>query len=427
MRTNYKSIDESIFNKTTSSGLPVYMIKNEYTGTFHMALMVNFGGIDLSYINLKNKKYKKLMPGTAHFLEHKLFESEDNSVFEKFSKQNASVNAYTNLTSTVYYFSCTDNIEENIKLFLHILQNPYITDENVEKEKGIIEQEISMYSDNPSWRVYSNFLKSIYKNNYVKYEIAGTHDDIQRITSEDLLGCYEDFYVSDNMAVFTVGNIDEEGIFNLIDSQWNRSRGIKNICRIFPHEPQKVVRDYTLHEMDVSDKNFLMGFKGLCTGITGKNLLKREVILNMLLEYLVGSISTVYESLYDKNYIDNSFSYGVNTHKQFIFNLIGGVSREPEAVKEAIVNEILRVSKEGISSTSFETIKRMLLGNFIRIFDNDFALLNNLISYRNKGINLFDIFDEIKSIKIEELQGCVVELFNPKLFSMSVVAPKTNK
>lgn len=424
MRRYFENIDESFFYSKTSSGLPVYIVNKENSKAFHMAVLVNFGNIDLSFVNVKSKKYFKVPSGTAHFLEHKMFESKDESVFEKFSRNNASVNAYTNATSTVYHFSCTDNIEKNISLLLNIMQNPFITSENVEKEKGIIGQEIKMYRDNPSWRVHNNFLKALYKSNYVKYDIAGTEDDIKKITLSNLMDCYRSFYTSNNMSVVIIGNVDEKQIFNQIDREWRVKSNSGEIKRIYPHEYHHVVQKQIVEELEIADKNFILGFKGLCTGITGNKLVKREMILNIILEYLVGNISPLYEKLYDKNYIDNNFSYGVNAHKQFIFSMVGGVSKSPEFIKEEIFKEIIRIHKEGINEKSFENIKRMMIGSSIKIFDNDPNLLNNIISYSNKGASFFNIIDIIDSINIQDISGCVTELFDPEHFTMSIVTPK---
>jgi predicted Zn-dependent peptidase len=423
MRKYYENIDESSFCLKTSSGLPVYIVSKEKSKNFHMAILVNFGNVDQRFINIKNKKYYKVPSGTAHFLEHKMFESKDEKIFEKFSRQNASINAYTNATSTVYYFSCTDNIEKNISLFLKILQNPYITHENVEKEKGIIGQEIKMYRDNPSWRVHNNFLKSLYKSNYVKYDIAGTEEDINRITLNNLLDCYKNFYTSNNMAIVIIGNVNEKAIFNQIDKEWKVKSKLGEVKRIYPHEPHHVAQKQIIEELEIAENNFIMGFKGLCTGLTGINLVKREMILNIILEYLVGDISPLYEKLYDKNYIDSNFSYGVNAHKQFIFSMIGGVSKSPEYVKEELIKEIMRILNEGINEKSFHNIKKMMIGNSIKIFDNESGLLNNIISYQNKGASFFDIIDIINSINTQDVFNSVTELFNPDNFAMSIAIP----
>lgn len=420
MKVAGESIGEKLYMETTDSGLPVYILQRQNINTFYMSMLVNFGGVDLEYIDMNEKKGFKIPPGTAHFLEHKLFESEGKNILERFAKRNASINAYTNNTSTVYYFSCTDFIEENMLLFLELLENPSINEEGVEKEKGIILQEMKMYYDNPAWRVYNNFLQNLYLRNNIRYSVTGSERDIQIINKDILLRCYNDFYRASNMALFIIGDVDPAGVFNIINKCW-RTQNNKRIIRVFPYEPDTVVRNMIKDSMEVGENAFAIGFKEKHKRMLGREILKTEILFNMALEYMLGIITPFFQQLYDNNYIDNSFGYGVNIHKKYVFTVINGNSNKPEIVRDSIFNEIKKIREKGINESAFNMIKKMMIGSFIKIFDSESDLINNLVTYSNKGCNFFDAFDLINSIKVEELMDVFNNSFQSEGFVMSTV------
>lgn len=418
-----KSNIEKYYTYETSRGLKISLIKRDNATSFHMAMLVNFGGMDTSFINLNNKQYVKTPRGVAHFLEHKMFESKNGDTFERFSKQSASINAYTNASATVYYFSCTDKIEDNIKLFLNYLSSPYITPENVEKEKGIITQEINMYKDNPSARVYENLLSDMYYKNPVKYDVAGSVEDVESTSYDSLITCYDTFYNCRNMELFIVGDVEPGKLFTLIDNFEGFNKGNKAI-KLYPSEPIKVKDKYVEESMPVFDTNFLIGFKLNSKGERGRELLKKEVVYNMLLEILCGNMSPFYERLYSSGVLDSSFGYGVNIHSKFSFNLLGGTCNKPENVLDEFYREAEDAIKRGIDEKSFNSIKKMMLGNYTRTFDDAFALLNSVITAKNKGGCFLEIIEIAKSIEIIDLNKAVKEGFGRDITSLSIIRPK---
>ncbi|MEF9951813.1 MAG: pitrilysin family protein [Clostridium sp.] len=420
-----KSNLEKYFQHTTPNGLRVSLIKRENASSFHMAMLVNYGGVDSEFLT-GNKKYYKTPRGIAHFLEHKMFESKNQDTFERFSKQSGSINAYTNATATVYYFSCTDNIADNTKLFFNCMQNPYITRENTEKEKGIITQEINMYKDNPFAKVYDNLLKGMYHKNPVRYDVAGEVSDIETITYDMLIKCYETFYTTRNMELFVVGQVDEKWLFDFIDSIDNFSKGDKTL-KIYPGEKDNVKDPLVEDHMDVVDTNFLLGFKQNTSSLKGSELLKLDAIFNMILEYTSGNMSSLYERLYSEGYIDQSFGYGVNIHSKFGFNVIGGISKDPLYVRDAFVEEINFFINKGINENDFKSIKKMMLGNYTRIFDDSFSLLNNIITARNKGGCFLEITDIASSIEVDEVYRALKSGFDESRMILSTIVPLRDK
>jgi predicted Zn-dependent peptidase len=421
MYLDYNEINEKLFYKKTNNELPVFILNRKGINTFYMAVMVNFGSVDINYKNIISNNEYSVIPGTAHFLEHKLFESKDGNVFELFSRQSASVNAYTNLTSTVYYFYCTENIQKNIRQFLDLIQNPYITDENVNKEKGIIIQEIKMYNDNPYWIAYNNFLSGIYKQNYARYDVAGRVDDIEGITKDNLLRCFNDYYAADNMALFVIGDVVPEKIFESIENNWSVKAGIKKIKRLQPNEPEDIITDKIISKLDINEDLFVMGFKENDIKVSEDNILYKEIMQKIVLEYLLGSVSPIYEELYDKNYIDSTLSFGTNITDKFFFNIISASSNDPEYVKERILKELDRVRSSEFDIKTFESIKKMLIGSCIKSMDDENALLNNMIQYYNKGCNFFDILNVIIRLKPEDVLKEIKDTFRPGHMCLSIV------
>lgn len=417
----YKEINEKLFCEKTYNGLPVYILNRKGINAFYMAILVNFGATDLNYQNIKSGKNYSVIKGTAHFLEHKLFESKDENIFEIFSKHSASVNAYTNLTSTVYFFCCTDKIEANINTLLKLIQNPYITDENVEKEKEIISQEIKMYNDNPYWTAYNNFLTGIYNYNNAKYDVAGEINDIRNISKVNLLTCYQDFYVSDNMAVFIIGDVISEDIFKYVETSWSLKPDIQKIKRLYQTEPEKIVRDNIIKKFEINEKLFVMGFKENSEYVKAENIIFKEIIQKIVFEYLLGSASPIYEKLYNENYIDNTIGYGTNISKQYFFNIISGSSNNPEYVKEKLLEELERLKNGELDHNAFENIIKMLTGSYIKSLDDENTLLNNIIQYANNGNIFFDILKTFNRIKIDDVVNELQYTFKPENLCLSIV------
>ncbi|KAF6512249.1 peptidase M16 family [Geobacillus stearothermophilus] len=226
----YETLREELFYEKMDNGLDVYILPKKGFNKTYAVFTTNYGSVDNQFVPLGKTEMKRVPDGIAHFLEHKLFEKEDGDVFQQFSKQGASANAFTTFTRTAYLFSSTDNVEKNLETLIDFVQSPYFSNKTVEKEKGIIGQEIRMYDDNPDWRVYFGAIESMYHNHPVKIDIAGTVESIAQITKELLYECYETFYHPSNMLLFVVGPVDEQKIMQQIrDNQAKKS---------FPQAPE---------------------------------------------------------------------------------------------------------------------------------------------------------------------------------------------
>lgn len=420
-------LKEEVYYEKLDNGLDVYfMPKKGFTKKFAV-LATNYGSNDLEFIPINQTEKFKVNEGIAHFLEHKMFEQPDGgNAFDKFSKLGASANAYTNFTMTAYLFSCTENFYESLQHLIDYVQTPYFTDENVEKEKGIIEQEIKMYNDDPDWNVYFNCLKAMYSKYPVNIDIAGTVDSIYKITKEELYTCYNTFYNPGNMILFVVGDVDAEKVMEIAkkSNHYDVDKLKNEIERFYPEEPKTVNEKEIIAEFPISMPMFNIGFKDSDVGMKGKELLKKEVITEILLDMILKRGSEIFEELYMSGLINDNFGCGFTSQVDYGYTLIGGESNEPRKVKDIIIKYINKYKEDGLSEDDFNRVKKKKMGQFIKYFDSVNFIANNFISYKFKGINLMDYLEVIKQVKFEEVEERLKNHLKEEYCSISIVEPK---
>ena len=235
-------LNEKYYDIDHPSGLKILVMPKENYSSTYAIFATKYGSID-TMIQMSDGSFKEIPEGTAHFLEHKLFESEDLDAFERFAKTGASANAYTSFERTGYLFSCSANFKKNLEILLDFVQNPYFTQATVEKEQGIIGQEIDMYKDAPDWEVMFNCLRTMYHNLPVRIDIAGTQESIAQITAKTLYGCYDNFYNLHNMVLAVAGNADVDEIVEVADKVLKPVEG-KMAQRKVIDEPEEVIDSY---------------------------------------------------------------------------------------------------------------------------------------------------------------------------------------
>ena len=336
-------LKEELYYEKLENGLEVYFMPKKGFTKKYAVLATNYGSNDLEFIPINEKEKMTVNAGIAHFLEHKMFEQPDGgNAFDKFSKWGANANAFTNFTMTAYLFSATEYFYECLDHLIDYVQTPYFTDENVEKEKGIIEQEIKMYNDDPEWNVFFNSLKAMYVNHPTRIDIAGSVDSIYKITKEEHYKCYNTFYNPGNMILFVVGDLDCEEVFDHVRKA--NHKDIQNlqeeIVRFYPEEPKEVKQKEIVAKFPISMPMFSICFKDDKVDIEGKELLRYEVITDILTDMLFKKGSAIYEDLYMKGLITPSFGAGFSSQIGYSYTSIGGESNDPRKVKEIIMNYI---------------------------------------------------------------------------------------
>ncbi|EQK86408.1 peptidase M16 inactive domain protein [Clostridioides difficile P30] len=366
-------LKEEVYYEKLQNGLDVYFMPKRGFMKKYAILATNYGSNDLEFVPIGEDKKIRVNEGIAHFLEHKMFEQPDGGdAFDKFSKLGVNANAFTNFTMTAYLFSATENFYESLEHLIDYVQTPYFTDENVEKEKGIIAQEIKMYNDDPDWNVYFNCLKAMYVNYPARIDIAGTVDSIYKITKEELYKCYNTFYNPGNMALFVVGDLDVEKVIDVTkkSNNYKVDRLSKSIERFYPEEPEGVKEKEVIEKFPISMPMFNIGFKDSNVGLKGKELLRKEIVTDILVGMLFKKGSKLYEDLYMQGLINENFGAGFSSQVDYAFSIIAGDSKEPKKVKEIILDYIEKSKKEGLSKEEFERTKKKKIGSFIKCFDS---------------------------------------------------------
>ncbi len=376
-----EKIREKLYYKEMKSGLKVYFMPKEGYTKQYAIFATDYGSIDNIFIPIGEKETIEVPEGIAHFLEHKLFEEPEQNIFDKFSKLGANVNAYTNFTQTAYLFSSTENFYENLALLVEFVQHPYFTDENVEKEKGIIAQEINMYKDNPNWRVFFNCLKGMYKEHPVKIDIAGTIESIQEINKELLYKCYNTFYNPTNMVIFIVGDLSFDEIIKVIaQSEKKDYKEIEKVERVFPEEPKEVNESLIEESMLTSAPLFYIGFKDVDNELPERERVKKDFITNFILDMLFGSSSQFYNDMYEEGLVDSSFGAYYTGKKSYGHSLIVGESKDPKEVYNRIMGLLEKEGTSILLEEDFNRIKKKTMGEFLMGLNSVEFIANSFIS-----------------------------------------------
>lgn len=416
-------LHEKYYEIDHKSGLKIFVMPKEHYSSAYAVIGTRYGSIDTKFKRSDREDFVTVPEGIAHFLEHKLFESEELDAFTRYAETGASANAYTSFDKTCYLFQCTDRFEDSLRILLDFVTHPYFTKETVEKEQGIIGQEITMYYDVPGWMSTFNLLKCLYKNHPVRIDIAGTVESISHITDKLLYDCYDTFYNLNNMALAVVGNVDVESVLSVCDEVLKKSADVK-IERAFEPEPREIVKSYDEYYLSVGMPVFSFGYKEACK--TPLRTVKELVEMNVLLEILAGETSPLYTGLFEKGLINSSFSkeYFVgNGYESVIFD---GESNNAGEVAEAIKAEVENLRKNGFSDERFEAARRSLYGKEIMSYNDIDGVANSIIASCFGGFGAFDALDVYKNVKKSDIEKLLSEKLDEKYSALSVVKSKEN-
>ena len=417
-------LEEERQSEVHESGLRVYLFPKKGFSKYYAIYGTAYGSLNRTFTVPGESEMTTVPDGIAHYLEHKMFEDENGAdAFERFAETGASANAFTSFDVTAYLFSCTDRFYENLDILLDFVNHPHFTDENVAKEQGIIGQEIKMYDDEPDWRVFFNTLTALFHNNPVKIDVAGTVESISHITPEILYKCYNTFYNPSNMVLILVGDIDMDEAMKYVDKHLAGKCAEGEIKRFKPDEPLTRVKEYTEQCLSVSQPMFRIGFKDNLPNMSGRELLKKEIVTEIILEAVFNTSSDLYLDLYEKGLIDSTFGTETELSSEYGFSLIGGESAEPEKVYEIIKAELAQLISHGIDKSAVDRAKKVLISQDIRVFNN-VVEMGNLFLHRliNKQ-NPLEYREIAKDITYEDVYKRLCEHFDPDNCVLSVVKP----
>lgn len=426
----HQQVRETVYYDTLDNGLTVYVVPKRGFHKTYATFTTRYGSVDRTF-RLPSGEKVTVPDGIAHFLEHKMFEQESGEdVFQQFAIQGAAANAFTTFTRTAYLFSCTDFVKENLNTLLDYVQSPYFTDENVEKEKGIIGQEIRMYDDAPDWQSYYGLIRSFYHHHPVKIDIAGTVESISAITKETLYQCYETFYHPSNMLLLVVGAVEPERVLEWVRENQSRKtfQPQGEIERFFPEEPDAVAKKREVIHLPVGVPKCMFGFKEKASalGREGDEALKQELTTHILLEALFGSGAEFYRSLYDEGLIDDQFAYDYTLEKGFAFAMIGGDTPNPDRLIERVEEKIPQFVKHGLSEEEFTRIKKKKIGASLSMLNSPEWIANQYTQYRFLGTDLFQMIPLMESITLNDVQSRMEEILDLEQMAVSIVTSNTS-
>ena len=423
---NFDQLQEKIYTETLDNGLKVVILpKRGFSKTF-VTFTTKYGSIDRTFKPHGKDEFITVPDGIAHFLEHKMFEKEDGDVFQKFSLNGASANAYTTFGRTAYLFSATNKLKENTKVLLDFVQQPYFTKQTVDKEKGIIAQEITMYDDQPDWRLYFGTIENLYENHPVKIDIAGTVESIQDITAEHLYTCYETFYHPSNMLLFIVGAVNPEEMMAFVKEDQAQKSFDKPeaIERQFPSESKEVdVPERTL-TMDVSKPKLNIGMKCTETNPQGQEMLETELSANLVLDSLFGRTSAFYEKANAEGLVDESFSYEFSMEEGYGFAMVGSDTDEPERLEELIRHTIKDAKTNWpVQEEDLDRMRRKKIGQFMRSLNSIEFIANQYTRYEFNDMNLFDVVPTLENLSMDKLKQAFATFSDDDSYTIFKVMP----
>ena len=394
--------DEDFYIEKLDNGLEVVIFNKKDFLTTACAFATSYGALNTDEV-LDGKEYH-FHPGVAHFLEHKLFESEDKNIFEEFSNMGCNVNAFTSYHETVYYFSTTNKeIEEPLNLLLDFVQKLDITDENVEKEKGIICQELAMYMQNPDSRLLQETYRSLYHNYPLKYDIGGDDASVNAISKDELDLCYKINYHPNNMVLLIVSPLDVNYLMDIVKENQSKKHfdKQKDVKTLMIDEDDSVVRKEFSFEMDINKPKHVYALKLKPNFKDSDDIVYKQWCMDLYLKAYFSSINKDYQEWLNKGLINDYFGYEVDFDKDYAYILFYNESEE-DNIKELVDNEL---KNDLITEEILTSIKRRYIGN-------SFDTLNDVESFDTgyvrdyvNGIDYFKSIEILTHISLDDLKA----------------------
>lgn len=421
LKTDYPGIGESLYSATLPNGLKLRVVPKPGFATSYAVFAANYGGAHRRFS--VDGQTLDTPAGVAHFLEHKMFDMPGGeNALNILSANGADPNAFTSSGITCYYFQCTQDFEENLRMLLRFVSTPYFTAETVQKEQGIIAQEIVMGDDSPGSAVYYNLLSLLYEHHPIKDKVAGTVESIAQISDKTLYDCHRVFYSPCNMTLCVEGDVKPEEIYRIALEVLGDEAGSPPKADFGPEESLLPLESFKSVEMAVSAPQFLIGAK-LRHAVGGDNILRQRILSQLALRMLAGVSSPFYAGLYADGLLTRDFDYEVDFSAGTATVIIGGESRSPQAVLSRLNEEVEKIRTNGLDPKRFERAKRASLGARLRGLEDFENVCVSMAVGVFDGYCAFDALPVLDSISIEECRSFIVESLAPERLAMSIITP----
>lgn len=417
------NVNEKLYIEKLDNGLTIMIMPKKNIQKKYVIWATNFGSIDNRFIMPNDKEEISIPDGVAHFLEHKMFEQPNGTnSLDILTALGVNANAYTTTDHTCFLFECTDNFYPALDELMNYVQTPYFTDQNVEKEKGIIGQEIKMYDDYPSWVVYMNAMRCMYKNNPIKIDIAGSIDSISKINKEILYKCYNTFYHPSNMVMAFVGDFMPDELIKDVIKRLKPTENLGEIKRIYPEEPKTIVQKEAIKQMEVSMPIFVIAIKDDIDRLNNnESLVKKHIAIEILLNMLIGKSSKLYKKLYEEELITEEPYLEYEFSKQYAHIAITGQSNNPKEVLKRLQEEIKNMKSKEIDIAHFQRIKNMIYGNYVKEYNDVSQIGRMFVSDYMKGINSFEYIENYNQVTSEYVKQVLEDVFKEDKTVISII------
>ncbi len=417
----FPQVGEQMYKEKLPNGLTVFVFPKPEFQKGYAFFATNYGGMDMRFC--LNGEWQDTPAGVAHFLEHKMFDTKEGNALQDLAANGASPNAFTSNAITGYYFESTEKFEENLRILLSFVSVPWFTQESVDKEQGIIGQEIGMIEDDPEWKVFMNLMAALYRSHPVRVSVAGSVESISHITADTLYACHKAFYDPANMVLCVAGPVDPRHICEVAREILPKEAGPIAAKDYGPQEPPRAAQALVEEKMEVSTPIFQLGYKGDALS-QGQERLRGELVGELAMEVLLGSSSPLYAKLYREGLINRNFSYGCESYPGCFFLCAGGESKDPEAVRKAVADEAGRIGRDGVDGKLWERVKKGVYGNKVRGLNSFENLCVGQAQAFFAGHDYLDFAALFASITKEEAERLIADYVTEERTALSVVQPK---
>ena len=419
-----EELDESTFSTILKNGLSVYVCKKKGFGKKIGLFGTKYGSVINDFVDINTGKRMKVPDGIAHFLEHKLFEKEGANALDLFSQMGVASNAYTSFDQTVYYFETNEKLKESIEMLVKLIKEPYFTDENVQKEQGIIGQEISMYDDDPNFMVYFNALRAMYQRNPVRIDIAGTIESISNITKELLYTCYNTFYSPQNMFFIVVGDVDVDDTIKTIEENIkkydNKIASNSNIEKFMEEEPKEIAKKEIVQKMEIFLPQICIAYKlDLCDGAKVR---KNDIVASIVSDMYFSKQSDFFENEYNLGRVNGSIDIQYEGSEYFSHVIVSATSSDLNKVESDILDYIEKIKNETIDEELFETIRRKKIGEVILSSDTLSVSYRRIIDSILNNTNVYLDVEILKSLKSSDIKEFLENLDENRRVTSKIIA-----